>query len=150
MRREASCACGGLRLAVEGEPWAVLACHCTACQRRTGSAFGLSAYFAGRQPLSLTGERRLFRRRAESGREVDQWFCPTCGTTLFWCGAGADPMAGLGVAVGCFADPAFPPPRLVAWCVGAADWVAFPDGTPRHPTQPDSLEEAKRAGEGEG
>ncbi len=39
--REAACHCGQLRLEVEGEPFAVSICNCLACQRRTGSAFGM-------------------------------------------------------------------------------------------------------------
>ena len=41
--REASCSCGQLRLTVEGDPVRISMCHCLACQRRTGSAFGMQA-----------------------------------------------------------------------------------------------------------
>ena len=41
--REAACHCGQLRLEVTGDPFAVSICHCLACQRRTGSAFGMQA-----------------------------------------------------------------------------------------------------------
>lgn len=43
--REATCHCGQLRLTVEGEPFAVSICNCLACQRPTGSAFGMQAGF---------------------------------------------------------------------------------------------------------
>jgi len=39
---EARCACGGVQYKFTGEPYTVYACHCTTCQQRTGSAFGLS------------------------------------------------------------------------------------------------------------
>ncbi len=41
MTREAACHCGQLRLEVTGEPQTVSICNCLACQRRTGSAFGV-------------------------------------------------------------------------------------------------------------
>ena len=47
--REATCHCGQLRLTVEGEPFAVSICNCLACQRRTGSAFGMQAGFKADQ-----------------------------------------------------------------------------------------------------
>ena len=47
--RVAACHCGQLHLAVEGEPFAVSICHCLACQRRTGSAFGMQAGDCGSQ-----------------------------------------------------------------------------------------------------
>ena len=36
------CLCGALRFSVHAEPLTIYACHCTDCQRRTGSAFALS------------------------------------------------------------------------------------------------------------
>jgi hypothetical protein len=47
--REAACHCGRLRLEVDGEPFAVSICNCLACQRRTGSAFGMQAAFKADQ-----------------------------------------------------------------------------------------------------
>ncbi|MFL5972571.1 MAG: GFA family protein [Gaiellaceae bacterium] len=47
--REAACHCGQLRLEVTGDPFAVSICHCLACQRRTGSAFGMQAGFSSDQ-----------------------------------------------------------------------------------------------------
>ena len=44
--RVAACHCGQLRLGVAGEPFAVSICNCLACQRRTGSAFGMQAGFS--------------------------------------------------------------------------------------------------------
>jgi hypothetical protein len=42
--RHAACSCEQLRLTVEGEPVRVsIICHCLACQRRTGSVFGVQA-----------------------------------------------------------------------------------------------------------
>src|SRR5687768_1386922 len=47
--REAACHCGQLQLEVGGDPFWVSLCHCNACQRRTGSAFGMQAGFRHRQ-----------------------------------------------------------------------------------------------------
>jgi hypothetical protein len=44
--RDAACSCGQLRLTANGEPIRISMCHCLACQRRTGSAFGIQARFS--------------------------------------------------------------------------------------------------------
>jgi hypothetical protein len=40
--REGGCQCGRVRYRVEGEPLTLGICHCTECQRQSGSAFGMS------------------------------------------------------------------------------------------------------------
>jgi hypothetical protein len=47
--RDAACHCGQLRLEVAGDPLALSICNCLACQRRTGSAFGMQAAFKADQ-----------------------------------------------------------------------------------------------------
>jgi len=49
--REAACHCGQLRPEVDGDPFVVSLCHCLACQRRTGSAFGMQAAFRPDQAI---------------------------------------------------------------------------------------------------
>jgi hypothetical protein len=41
----ACCSCGQLQVTTTGEPVRISVCHCLACQRRTGSAFGVQARF---------------------------------------------------------------------------------------------------------
>ena len=42
---EGGCVCGGVRYRTTGNPQRVSACACRWCQKRTGSAFGLTVYF---------------------------------------------------------------------------------------------------------
>ena len=81
--RTAACACGALKVTTEGEPSIVAACNCTLCQRRTGSVFGVSAYFP-KAAVQVTGQAKLFTRGSDSGRKAHCYFCLECGTTLFW------------------------------------------------------------------
>src|SRR5262245_20407744 len=98
------CACGALTAEVEGEPDAVVICHCRACQRRSGSPFGASAYFPVAR-VRISGESRRFTRKADSGGNFTHRFCPQCGTALVW--ETSSKPGSLGVALGGFADPAF-------------------------------------------
>ena len=60
--REAACLCGQLRLEVEGDPFAVSICNCLACQRSTGSAFGMQAGFKRDQVVQIEGRYRAYSR----------------------------------------------------------------------------------------
>lgn len=37
------CQCGAIRYEISGPPAAVYACHCTECQKQSGSAFAMAA-----------------------------------------------------------------------------------------------------------
>lgn len=121
--REATCGCGQLRVEAKGDPDIVVACNCLACQRRTGSPFGVGAYYK-KEMISAAGAEKAFARVAQSGLDVGTRFCPDCGTSVYWT---ADLRPDhYGVAVGCFGDPGFIPPARVVWNENQHSWVEFP------------------------
>ena len=81
-QREGGCQCGGIRYRIEAEPVALVACHCTECQRQSGSAFGMSL-LVPRDGFRLSGTPKRFTRSSDSGRPVDCFFCPDCGTRIY-------------------------------------------------------------------
>lgn len=124
MERKAQCSCGQLSVTVEGEPELVVLCNCTECQRRTGSAFGIGAYFKHERVTGISGEQTIFQRSSDSGRPAEAHFCPVCGSTVFWqLEMWPD---RYGFAVGCFSDPSFPQPQISAWSTTKHDWVELP------------------------
>lgn len=129
--RTARCACGAVAATAEGEPEVVSLCNCTACQRRTGSPFGIGAYFSV-HAVRLEGATKTFVRKVEnSDRAVTNHFCPDCGATVYWF---ADLRPGLiGISVGHFADPQFNPPDRAVWTQHKHDWVVFPADIPTFP-----------------
>src|SRR5262245_31929756 len=72
-QRTARCACGALRITVTGEPLSVVACHCIDCQRRTGSVFGVGAYFREEQ-VAKSGDARIYTRPTEAGHDFVTYF----------------------------------------------------------------------------
>jgi len=54
---EGGCACGTLRYRMRSAPMFVHCCHCTDCQRQTGSAFVLNALIEADRVELLSGER---------------------------------------------------------------------------------------------
>jgi hypothetical protein len=132
--REAACTCGQLRIRLTGDPRLVSSRHCLACQRRTGAIFGSTSFFRRDQVVSIQGERRAFRRQADSGTWLTFQFCPNCGSTVFW---ESERLADLvSVAVGAFADPNFPAPVRTVWAKTKHAWLAFPEDIPVHPEAP--------------
>jgi hypothetical protein len=127
---EASCSCGQLRLTADGDPVRISMCHCLACQRRTGSAFGMQARFP-EERVEISGRSTEYVRRSDAGDERRFRFCPECGATVYYT-IPTDP--GLvAVPIGAFADPAFPPPRISVWESRRHPWVSVPPDAERHP-----------------
>jgi len=130
--REATCACGALRVTTTGRPEIVNACSCFDCQRRTGSAFSYGAFFPG-AAVKIEGTARSWRHARASGRSYEAFFCPECGVTVY---SRLEALPGLTcVVVGCFADPTFEPPQGFYWTSRRHHWLAPPEGIPSHETQ---------------
>jgi hypothetical protein len=75
MTRAATCSCGSLRIVCEGEPENVSLCHCLACQRLTGSTYGIAAFFRDQDVIAY-GRASSYTRKADSGFRVTFHFCP--------------------------------------------------------------------------
>jgi hypothetical protein len=123
------CGCGAVRFEVTAPLVSANYCHCTRCQRRSGTAASANAR---PQPGSfglLSGEESLRAWRPGGGWE--KWFCGECGSALF----SRDPHdpQRMSIRLGAFdGDPGIRPGerRFVAY---AAPWEAIPeDGLPRH------------------
>ena len=120
MARTASCACGNLRVTCEGEPRKVSLCHCLACQRRTGSPYGVAAFFA-RENVVVAGEAKAYARQSDSGFAVVFRFCPDCGSTVWWEALRVPDR--IAVASGAFADPGFPAPTQAVYREHRHGWL---------------------------
>jgi hypothetical protein len=122
---DARCSCGALTLALAGSAKLVVACHCLDCQRRTGSAFGLGAFYPV-DAVTVSGPAREFVREGESGAQIRAFFCPTCGSTLYWKAERLPAM--IGVAVGALADPDYPAPARSVFERSKHAWVQIDHG----------------------
>jgi hypothetical protein len=106
----------------------VSVCHCLACQRRTGSAFGVQARFLLGQ-VHISGSSRDFIRHSDDGEARVFSFCPECGATVYY-RLGSAPEV-IAIPVGAFADPEFSAPRLSVWESRKHPWVTFPTAVER-------------------
>jgi hypothetical protein len=118
--RTASCSCGALQVSCYGDPVRISMCHCLACQRRTGAPFSAQSRFL-RSQISISGTSQRFTRAADSGNRVTFHFCPTCGSTVYWELSGFPDL--IAVALGMFADPDYPPPKVSVWEATRHSWT---------------------------
>jgi hypothetical protein len=124
----AQCTCGALRLELKEPSKLVVACHCLACQRRTGAPFSLGAFYAA-NAVEISGVAKEYIHVGDSGGKVLLFFCPTCGSQVYW---KPDVLPSLiGVAVGAMADPDFPAPVISIFERSKHHWVQV-DGLVEH------------------
>jgi hypothetical protein len=122
MTRIARCCCQACSIEVEGEPTLNAVCHCSSCKRRTGSAFGWSAYFRNEDIKDRRGELKAYAVKGPP--PTTRWFCANCGTTLMW---ETDGFGQTGFAGGCFADTPLPDPNLSSHDDRRCAWVGLPE-----------------------
>jgi hypothetical protein len=129
--RTASCNCGQLSVTYDGpDPKRISLCQCYECQKRTGSAFSWQARLPiehtkveGRstsRTVPVEGAAPAEFRSCDSGGATFH-FCPDCGSTVYWEIDAAPEL--LGVAIGTFADPTFPPPMIAGFAADGAAWA---------------------------
>jgi hypothetical protein len=127
------CNCGAVRFEVTAPLYSSTYCHCTRCQRRTGTAASANARAAADSFRILQGEDRLRAWKPETGAQ--KFFCGDCGSALF--SRNPDDPSFVGVRLGVIdGDPGIRPAahQFVAY---AAAWESLPDdGLPRHPERP--------------
>ncbi|MEP3051798.1 MAG: GFA family protein [Erythrobacter sp.] len=77
------CSCGAVQYELLDTPLFVHCCHCTWCQRETGSAFAINVLIETEQVRLVKGEVDWLKRPSNSGQGQDLAFCWQCGTILW-------------------------------------------------------------------
>ncbi len=117
---------------MSGDPRMNGLCHCTNCKRRTGSAFGISAYFPKSSVVGQQGETSIYAfHHAARANDQERHFCRRCGSTLFWTISTMPDL--LGIAGGCFADEGLAEPQHSFTHRKKEAWVSLPDTWQVHP-----------------
>lgn len=126
--RSGGCQCGAVRYAVTAPPVVVFVCHCTDCQRRSGSAFVVSLIVADSDFQLTRGRLTPQTRTGDSGGQLTHWFCAACGTPILGMERGASPGRYQTVRVGTLDDVSGIRPTVHTWTRSAQDWVTIPAG----------------------
>ncbi len=124
------CLCGAVRYEVAEPPASVGYCHCTRCQRRTGTASSAQARLAPGSFRITQGEELV--RAYEPPDGFSKCFCSSCGGALW----SRDPATGdvKSVRLGTL-DPGHDlRPTFRTFVAYAAAWEPIPDdGLERYP-----------------
>ena len=129
------CLCGLIRYRLTDEPLTLYACHCTDCQRRTGSAFALSMPVFKSGLDLLKGEPRTYAVTLSDGRQKHGTFCGECGTRLW----GEPPKFPQVVVVqpGTLDDTTWLQAIGHIWTRSAQPWISIPKDTVNFEGQPE-------------
>ena len=122
------CLCGGVRWELSEPPLGAHYCHCTRCQRRSGTAVSASARVRPESFRIVSGDELVRSFQPEDGWA--KHFCSVCGSAVF---SRAPDGSQVGVRLGGFdSDPGVRPDARIH-VSSAATWEAIPDdGLPRH------------------
>ena len=122
--------CGGVRFEVTEPLTGAGYCHCTRCQRRTGTAAAASARIVPGSLRVTQGEELI--RAWEPGDGFAKLFCSTCGSAL-WSRHPDNPEI-IGIRLGAFDGDPGVRPSYRQYVDSAAVWEPIPDdGLPRFP-----------------
>lgn len=108
----------------------VHACHCTICQRRTGSAFAVNLWIEIGNVKQLQGElQSRIAPGIKAGAPSESWFCQSCGTCV-WTRFHASPAGSCFLRAGTLDEPAAFAPDVHIFTATKQPWVSIPADVP--------------------
>ena len=125
---DGGCTCRAIRFRMS-KPLFVHCCHCTWCQRETGSAFAINAMIEADRVELLAGEPVPVMTTSNSGKGQKITRCPKCHVALWSNYAGAGDAVRF-VRVGTLLEPGRMPPDIHIFTSTKQPWVVIPPGMP--------------------
>lgn len=121
-----SCFCGKIKYRLETPPLFVHCCHCTDCQKQTGSAFAINALIETDRITLVSGEPERIEMKTDSGQPHDIYRCPKCKSAV-WSDYGRRGVLRF-VRVATLDHPSALPPDVHIFTRSKLDWVVLPPG----------------------
>jgi|SRR5580700_2925474 hypothetical protein len=121
MKIDGRCHCGGISFEAEADPGAVTVCHCTDCQRLTGSAFRANVRVPAASFVLRGGPPKSYIKTADSGNKRRHAFCGDCGTPVYACAV--ENPDSYSLRLGTITQRAAFAPRRQIWRRSALPWV---------------------------
>src|SRR5215510_5855415 len=122
MKVTGSCHCETITYEAEVDPATVRVCHCTDCQKLTGSVFRATIPSLPGTFRLRSGIPKIYVKTAESGNKRYHAFCPDCGTPIYATSPEPNPSI-YGLRVGGLDQRAqLAPPTRQQWCRSALAW----------------------------
>jgi hypothetical protein len=130
MPLEGRCTCGEVRYRLTRAPMFVHCCHCTDCQRETGSAFVINALVEAARVETLQGAPGLIPTPTNSGTPQLICRCPSCHVAL-WSHYGGR-TAVCFVRAGTLERASAITPDVHIFVRSKLPWVRLPEGAPAY------------------
>ena len=134
MKINGGCHCGALTYEAEIDPKGVTVCHCTDCQKMSGTAFRTVIRADKGKFSMLSGEPKIYVKTAESGTARAMGFCGNCGTQIFGTSVGEGPKI-YGIRVGTVTQSTLLSPKQQIWTRSAQPWLCEVGGLPAQEEQ---------------
>lgn len=128
------CACGAIRYETSDDPLLMGNCHCTDCQRSSGTGMASVIMFP-KGGFSQEGEAKYYEVTSDSGRWIKRGFCPNCGSPVLTLVEMA-PDAII-VKAGSLDDPSLYKPAMHIYASSAQPWDVIHDDLTKFPKMPD-------------
>ena len=126
---EGGCTCGNVRYRLNDAPLFVNCCHCTWCQRETGTAFALNAVIESNRVELLAGDTEVIATPSETGKGQDIVRCPNCKVAVWSHYAGLGEMMSY-IRVGTLDEPDRMPPDIQIFTASKQPWVILSPDIP--------------------
>jgi hypothetical protein len=124
---EGGCTCRQVRYRMTSKPLIVHCCHCSWCQRETGTAFALNAMIESDRVQLLQGEVAVIDTPSNSGKGQRISRCPKCLVAVWSNYVGAGDAVRF-VRVGTLDEPGALPPDIHIFTSTKQPWLALPPG----------------------
>jgi hypothetical protein len=124
MKIDGGCHCGAITYEAEVDPNQTSICHCTDCQKLSGTVFRTSIRAPGERFKILTGEPRVYVKTGDSGAKRAQGFCANCGSPIYATAAeGGEPKI-YNIRVGTVRQRDQLVPKVQIWCRSEQPWLS--------------------------
>lgn len=120
MKVTGACHCGYISYEAEVDPETAAICHCTDCQKFTGSAYRTSVRAPAGAFRLLSGEPAVYVKTAASGNPRAQGFCPKCASPIY--STALEQPAAHNLRIGVLDQRAELKPRRRIWCESMVAW----------------------------
>jgi hypothetical protein len=134
MKIAGGCLCGRVRYASDASPAMIAACHCTHCQKQSGSAFSMNVGVPA-AALKVEGDSlATYHDTGSSGLPVLRHFCRDCGSPIY---SEVKAIPGLVfVKAGTLDDASWVQPAVQIWGASKQPWSQLPASLPEMPGNP--------------
>lgn len=129
-----SCLCGSVHYESNAEPAMMVTCHCTHCQKQSGSGFSVNVVVPA-DSVTLSGDTlTTYEDTGTSGQPVLRMFCNRCGSPIL-----SDVKAAGGlyfIKAGTLDDSSWVVPGAEIWCDSRVAWGTAGEDTAKMPANP--------------